>query len=110
MRTISGIIVLVLLATGCATTRPTKQNEWRLVDGAWVSSDEADRKMCHDATSTMTVSTGRKVAIYATNILVIPVSTALTLGFMPVFMHPMTDPEWQTYNYKRCMANLGYER
>lgn len=98
MRSVAFVLALVVLA-GCATTTGKPWN------GAQA---DADRDYCHDQAKDKEPSTAEKVAVYASNILIVPISTALTLGFGTVYAYPKTGYEAQRAYFDQCMVRLGY--
>jgi len=94
MKTLSGMLVVLALA-GCATARlygPVTQDQ---------------RDQCRAESDAAEVSALRKTLIYSSNVVVFPVTTALTLGFGGVVVYPMSDYEWKAKTYEMCMAKIG---
>lgn len=94
MRTIVCGIALVMLA-GCATTRVPS-----------IVTD-TQRDECRAESDAAEMSGLRKALIYSSNIVVFPVTTALTLGFGSMVVYPMSEGEWKAKTYERCMAKIG---
>lgn len=92
----TAIVLAAVMLVGCATLRP------------YAEAPDSTTERCRAETKDLTVSTGRKILAYSSNIIVVPVTTALTLGLGTVVMTPMTDDQWRNYNYSQCMARSGY--
>lgn|SRR5262249_26705240 len=95
---ISRIIVLALLVAGCVTYRP--------YDGPLA---DADRDHCREESKGREPGIGAKVAVYASNIVVVPLTFGLTLGMGTMFMAPLTGYEAEQHYFDQCMTRLGYK-
>lgn len=93
------VIAAVLMLAGCMSVPvvPSSPSDW-----------SAANERCQEATKDYEVSGLRKTMIYASNVVVLPVTTALTLGLAGVFVSPMSDVQARQYLREQCMTKLGY--
>src|SRR5262249_24567630 len=97
MRTL--VIALAVMLVGCA---PVPSRSWEGADA------DADWGRCRAASDDKEPGALAKTGIYASNMLVVPISTVLTLGFETVYVHPLSGDEAREYYFGQCMRNLGY--
>jgi len=99
-RLISGLLVVLL--AGCATVPREARDP---------TQSQADMDRCYaESKDPAKAEFGpiAKALVYASNIVVVPVTAALTLTLGTMYVYPQTGWEAQQTYYKSCMTKLGY--